>query len=176
MYTFLKAEWKTIVVLLIFCGGIYAWFYAEEVRKEELKNKPYTFECLRSGEGILSYKLGTSVSALQAEIQGFQRTEDAPLGLVRYERPDGAFILNFRHDILVSVEFYPEKTESIAACVSDIAKWKDTYRMIAEPIQTEDLENTIYEGMVQIQRVTKSDENTVIKEPYGWIAVPKTQA
>lgn len=171
MYTFLKAEWKTITALVIFCGIIYAWFYAEEVRKEENKNKPYVFECLRAGKGILEYELGTPLDALTSKLQTFKRTEDPSLNLVRYERPDGAIALNFRFQKLASVEFYPDKTEELAACTADADQFLKTNKIAAEPIQTAEYQLMIYEGMNQILKMPDHTTQDAQPQPYGWIAL-----
>lgn len=173
MYTFLKAEWKTIVTLIIFCGAIFTWFYIDEIRKEELKTKPYEYECLKSGEGLLSYQLGTHLNALQSQITDFKRTEDKPLNIVRYEQPDGAIALNFRQDILVSIEFYPQKTDEIEACASDAAEWQNTQKLIAEPIKAIQYQDFIYEGMVMVMESSSFSSENPELTLHGWVIVPK---
>ena len=110
MHSFLKAEWKTILGVFVFCGSIFAWFYVQELRKAEAEAAPYQYECLRAGDGILDYRLGMTFDELSGGIKDFTRTEDAVLGVSRYARADGALALNFRNNQVVSIEYYPDKT------------------------------------------------------------------
>lgn len=171
MHSFLKAEWKTILGVIIFCGAIFAWFYVQEMRKAEAAAAPYEYECLRAGDGILDYRLGMTFDELSDTIRDYTQTEDTVLGVSRYERSDGALALNFRDNRVVSIEFYPDKTEPDSRCISDAKIWKSTSKDVAEPIPAGNRVHIIYEGLILIQEQQPDDEKKE-KKDIGWIVVP----
>ncbi|MBQ9243423.1 MAG: hypothetical protein IJ165_09395 [Proteobacteria bacterium] len=176
MHSFLKAEWKTILAVILFCGAIFGWFYHDEVEKERIQNTPYTFECLRAGSGLLDYALGTPLKSIEQKLQseGFSRSQDSLLSLTRYERPDGAVALNFRDDALSAIEFYPKKTENIPSCANDIVNWKATARPVAQEIVSNDTKFIIYEGLVEMQQSDPISDGSEAKfHDHGWLVLAK---
>lgn len=176
MHSFLKAEWKTILAVFLFCGAIFGWFYHDELEKERRENAPYVYECLRVGDGLLEYKLGTPRQALEPQLQAqnFTRTEDAPLHITRYERPDGAIALSFRDDTLAAIEFYPKKTENNPSCANDIVNLRSSIPMVASPIITDNTALIIYDGLVEIRQSEPiSGDKAPEYHDYGWIVLAK---
>lgn len=174
MHSFLKAEWKTILIVFVFCGAIYGWFYHDEVVKARELDAPYVYECLRAGDGFLDYALGTPLQTLEPQLQGFTQTRDDLFDVTRYTRPDGAVVLAFRSDKLTAIEFYPKKTENNPSCTSDIVKWRASQRPIAEEIVADGRQFVIYEGLVEIKESEPvSGNDTPVYHELGWLVLPK---
>ena len=176
MHSFLKAEWKTMLAVVVFCGAIYGWFYHAEVEKARALDAPYVFECLRAGDGFLDYKLGTPLQALEPQLQsdGFARSRDELFNVTRYARPDGAVALSFRDDKLAAIEFYPEKTENNPSCTSDIVKWRASQRPVAQEIVANDRQFVIYDGLVEIKQSDPvSGEDKPTYHDFGWLVLAR---
>ena len=175
MHSFLVAEWKTIVAVIVFCGGIFAWFYHEELRREAEENAPYPYTCLGAGEHFREYLLGTPMAELQGAVAGFARTRDDGLDVDRFESPDGAYSLNFRHGRLAAIEYYPEK-DGNAECAADAEHFKSKASTVAQAIPVGGHIDQIYDGMILVQerenRQTDEGEETVYRD-VGWVIIPR---
>lgn len=176
MNSFLKAEWKTIVSVVVFCGAIFSWFYAKELKIEKEKNAEYVYECLVAGKSILDYKLGAELSDMGERIKDFKMTQKDGLDISRYESSDGGVILNFRKDILASVEYYPEKTQVNSKCVLDATTWKQKVAPVRQTIVSDKTAYVIYNGLTLVQENQSISSNVDEAPDYkdvGWIVTSK---
>ena len=87
MHSFIKAEWKTILTLIILGGALYGWFYLDAIKRAEEAAAPYEYTCIRAGKGLLDYELGTPLSTLEPQLNAFQQTRDDALQVIRYSLP-----------------------------------------------------------------------------------------
>ncbi len=186
MYSFLKAEWKTIVGVIIFCGLIFCWFYYQEVQKIKNAEAPYQFECIRAGKGLFDYNLGTPYSELNSKLDGFSLSEDKSLNILRYESPDHTTILNFRKNTLASIEYSPDMTQLDERCVSD-RKQLANNSPVSESIKVGNRIHSIYNGYIVVKEEVEdtsnddtsddpNDDNEVkstTSHVIGWIIIPE---
>lgn len=179
MNSFLKAEWKTIVGIIVFCGAIFGWFYYQELVKLQEDNTKYQFTCLHAGTGFRDFNLGTSYSQNAQALTGYKKTEDSALHLAKYESPDGTTILTFRNDKLAAIEFYPLPEHHDDACEKDFTEFSKKSGMINAPIRHDDRIDFSYNGLISVKKVKLSNESADpvqnSKEEYediGWIILP----
>ena len=177
MHSFLKAEWKTILALILFGGALYGWFYFDAVKKAEKAAAPYEYTCIQAGKSLMDYQLGTDLSTLEHRLGDFQSSRDEALNTVRYARNDGLIALNFRADKLASIEYWPNPDVPMPNCEADIAEFTKTHQPTSESIPANDQTWIIYKGLVAIESIPQktSDEapsDSVISEKpakIGWI-------
>ncbi len=176
MNSFLKAEWKTMVSVVVFCGAIFSWFYVKELKLEKEKNAEYVYECIVAGTSILDYKLGAKLSDLNDRITDFKMTKDDGLNISRYESPDGGVVLNFRKDVLSAIEYYPEKMPFNSKCVTDAATWKQKKAPVRQSIVSDKTVYVVYAGLTLVQE-NQSISSDIDKAPdykdVGWIVTSK---
>lgn len=182
MHSFLKAEWKTIVTVTLFCSAIFGWFYYQETLKEEVKDAPYEFTCIFAGNGLFNDKLGMSYDELAPKLSGFSQSEDKAIGTAQFESPDHVIIYHFRQNRLTSIEYYPDMEHLDDNCAADFDQIKKTKSQIAEPISYQNRTNHIYEGIVIVkENIEQTDgsnsdlndsSNEVKSQDIGWIILP----
>ena len=182
MHSFIKAEWKTILSVFVFCGILYGWFYHKEVQKAEMAAAPYEFTCIRAGVGLLGYQLGTPLAELAPQLGDFKPTPDEALHAVRYERNDGVIALNFAADRLASVEYWPKGDASIPRCDIDSAVFTKQNAPTAGPIVANEQRWIRYDGLVAVEdnpNPTAAENEDVTEaesqkpQKIGWIVVGK---
>lgn len=179
MNSFIKAEWKTIVGIVVFGGVIFGWFYYQELLKLQDENVNYQFTCLHAGTGLKNFSLGTSYAANADALSGYQKTDDNLLDLVKYESQDHSTILTFRRDKLAAVEYYPQSDSDNEICRKDFAEFSKRNKPISEPIRYDERIDVSYDGLVLVQKVKASAASLNPlknkKEEYediGWIILP----
>lgn len=149
MHDFLKSEWKTILIVLIFCSAIYSWFYTDETKRRQEKSKPYEYTCFMAGKGFQNYLLGDDLTTV--DLSSFERTESDAPWVQSYRRKTDGTILNFRKNKLVSIEFYPQKLDNRDhACIQDIEQWTTAQNQAAQTIERGMRKNIPYNGAIHI--------------------------
>lgn len=178
MHSFLVAEWKTMVAIAVFCGGIFAWFYVDECQKEAKKDAPHVYTCLGAGAFLKNYHLGSPLEVLAHDLDGFQKTQDEALHLVRYARQDGAIALNFRNQKLTAIEYYPKFDDDKRACLDDIDAFKQAAQPVAQSIRAGHRVDVIYDGLIHVQERedSETEEGADTLTDVGWIVKAKESA
>ena len=162
MHDFLVAEWKTLLAVLLFCGCIFAWFYADEVKKAQNDNSQYQMTCIRPGESILDYKLGTPIS--QIDLTDFIPSSNANLHVTQYRKNnDSSVTLSFRDDKLITVEVDLQNPDFSDTCREDLKFFKKKQSPVAQSIPVGDTTDNIYEGLVLVTKTTPSDDDDPTK-------------
>ena len=161
MHSFLKAEWKTIVGMILFCGAIFGWFYHDEIVKSQQKNAEYAMKCMVPGQSFRQYQLNTPASALN--LDGFVKSTDDVLHIDSYKSQDGTTILNIRDGKLTSIEYYFPTDDEEEDCHADVKYWTSRNSQVAEPLTENKRSHLIYEGLILIRDTVESpaseDEN-----------------
>ena len=158
MHSFFKAEWKTIVAVVLFCGAIFGWFYHDEIVKSRPDPEAYTMTCMEPGHSFQNYQLNTPVSALNLE--GFTKTTDEILHTETYKHAEGSLILNFRDGKLSSIEYYFPTDDKTEPCYADMKYWVSNHQEVAESLTENKRTHRIFEGIVLIQDTIAPPENT----------------
>ena len=158
MHSFFKAEWKTIVAVILFCGAIFGWFYHDEIVKSRQNTEEYTMTCMVPGQSFQNYQLNTPISDLNLE--GFTKTTDEILQTESYKNAEGSLILNFRNGKLSSIEYYFPTDDKTAPCYADMKYWVSNHNEVAESLTENQRTHRIYEGFVLIQDTIESPQNT----------------
>ncbi|MBQ9395323.1 MAG: hypothetical protein IJU23_07370 [Proteobacteria bacterium] len=179
MNSFLKAEWKTIVGIIVFGGAIFGWFYYQEILKLQVEDAKYQFTCLHAGTGFRDFNLGTSYKDNAAALTNYKKTDDNLLNLTKYESPDGTTILTFRNDKLSAIEFYPLPDNHDEACKNDFTEFSKKNQMINAPIRHDDRIDFSYDGLISVKKAKiqpdSADPTKTAKEELeeiGWIILP----
>lgn len=182
MNSFLKAEWKTIVAVTLFCGAIFGWFYYQETLNIEAEEASYEYTCIFAGEGLLSDKLGMTYDELAPKLSGFLKSEDKTIDTTSFESPDHIITYHFRQNRLASIEYYPDMNNLDEACAADFEQFKKTHSQKSAPILSQDKKTIAYEGLVIVQGKIKNtnetessfnnDDNEVKLRDIGWIILP----
>lgn len=157
MHDFLVAEWKTLVAVVLFCGCIFGWFYADEVEKSKIDNAQYQMKCIRPGESVLGYKLGTPVS--QLDLAGFTATNGGLENTTQYHSSDDGIVLTFRNDILVAAQIAIDHPDFSDSCKEDLKHFKKSTSTVAQAIPFEKSTDNIYEGLVVVTQTTPASDN-----------------
>ena len=182
MHSFLKAEWKTLLLVFVFGGVLYGWFYHQEVQKAEKAAAPYEYKCIKAGVGLLEYQLGTSLNELAPQLGDFKSTADEALNTVRYVRNDGMIALNFTADRLASAEYWPTDDLSIPSCDIDVVVFAKQNAPVSESISANDQKWIIYDGVVAVEsdpqsKMLENEEGTEFTnekpKKLGWIMTGK---
>ncbi|MBO4350690.1 MAG: hypothetical protein J6A01_07090 [Proteobacteria bacterium] len=179
MHSFFKAEWKTILALVVFGGALYGWFYFDAVKKAEKAAAPYEYTCIQAGKALMDYHLGTDLKTLEPQLKDFQSSRDDALHTVRYTRNDGLIALNFRADKLASIEYWPNSDIPMPNCEADIAEFTKTNKPTSESIPANNQNWLIYSGLVAIESVSQKTEDELPSESaepqtpqkIGWIVM-----
>ena len=174
MRDFIVAEWKTLLAVIIFCGGIFAWFYHDELQNAAQEQKDeYQMTCLHPGQSVMDYAIGTPSS--QYDLSRFERSNDDTFGISTYTRDDGAVTLTFRDDKLVSAEILVGAGVLPIDCLNDYHHYKTTEQPEAESISYGDTTDAIYKGLVVVtQNPDENDDKLKSKSdvPLSIIVVP----
>jgi hypothetical protein len=153
---FFKAEWKTILVTILFGGAIFGWFYHDEIVKSQQKTEEYVMTCMHPGVSFKEYALNTPVQSLK--LDGFQKTTDDVLKTEIYKNSDNSIVLNVRSGKLASVEYYFADENAEDTCYKDMKYWTEKYSEVAENLPEGDRTHHIYQGLVLIQDTIPSQQ------------------
>ena len=156
MRDFFKAEWKTIVIAILFCGAIFGWFYHDEIVKSQHKTEEYVMTCLHPGQSFKDYVLNTPVQSLK--LDGFQKTTDDVLHTEIYKSSDNSIVLNIRAGKLASIEYYFPTDYEADTCYKDTKYWTDKYSEVAESLPEGNRTHHIYQGLILIQDTVVSPQ------------------
>ena len=176
MHDFIVAEWKTLLAVFLFCGCIFGWFYADEIEKAKEDTKQYQMACIRPGESVLGYKLGSSSS--QFDLSGFTASDVNLPNTRQYRNSDNTITLTFRDDKLVAAQISLDAPDFSDACKEDLKHFKKTASTVAQAIPFDQSTDNIYEGLVVVTQTTAptddADENSkpAVKSDASIIVVP----
>lgn len=153
MQDFLRNEWKTIFIVTIFCAAIYSWFYVQDSKKKAEANSPYAYTCFRPGAALGQFVLGTPKSDVDLSAFAMNPAASGDFGVESWASAKGDITLNFRHEKLASIEFFPSRYGGdIDACKRDIEEFKKKNSPIAQPIPVENRTNVMFAGAVYVSR------------------------
>ena len=176
MHDFIVAEWKTLLAVLLFCGCIFGWFYADEIEKAKNDNKQYQMTCIQPGESILGYKIGTPIS--QIDLSGFMPFDNADLHVTQFRPKDNSdIVLTFRDNKLVTIELTLDNPDFSETCREDLKYFKKKNSPVAQSIAVGDTTDNIYEGLVLVTKTTATADDddaskSVVKSDASIIIVP----
>ncbi len=178
MHDFIVAEWKTLLAVCLFCGCIFGWFYADEIEKAKEDTKQYQMSCIRPGESVLDYKLGTPRA--QFDLSAFTASDSGLPNTTLYQNSDNTTILAFRDDMLVAAQISLDAPDFSDACKDDLKHFKKTASAVAQAIPFEQSTDNIYEGLIVVTQTipaASDDEGedaskTATKKDASVIVVP----
>ena len=166
MHDFLRNEWKTILIVTIFCAIIYGWFYVQDREKKAEAQKPYAYTCFRPGRSLAQYALGTQKSDVELAAFAPSPSQASDFGVESWTSSNGDIVLNFRRDKLATIEFFPSLyDDETGACQRDIDEFLKSYSPIAQSIPVENRTNTAYYGAVYIERRKQDAPDAPIADP-----------
>ena len=162
MKDFIIAEYKTIILVLLFCGGIFMWFYNRELSKEKAKAeaKAWVYTCLEPGKRVGDFTLGSPAPALDDR---WEVVRDVLPGMTVWRQSQGGIVLNVSPDNTIrTIELYPDEA-NYDACNADFEagiKGKS-------PTSSIKVDGTLYIRYAGIQSVSRlvEEEQKVV----GWI-------
>lgn len=153
MHDFFRNEWKTILIVTIFCAAIYSWFYVQDSEKKAEANSPYVYTCFRPGAALGQFVLGTPKSDVDLSAFAMNPAASGDFGVESWASAKGDITLNFRNEKLASIEFFPSRYGGdIDACKRDIEEFKKNSSPIAQPIPVENRTNIMFAGAVYVSR------------------------
>lgn len=159
MKDFLLAEYKTIILVLLFCGGVYTWFYLDELEKAESKqNEPietWTYTCFEPGKMAKGYNIGDAAPAFDDSWKAISE----PQNVTSWQHAGSAddLVLNVRNDRIRSIEF-SLLGEQDNACSDDLTEWLKTHKQLHESLVIGNREYQRYDGMTLILEGSKEDQ------------------
>jgi len=177
MRDFLVAEWKTLLFTIVFCSTIFGWFYLDEARRALPETETvHSYTCLKPGKALADFELGLSQQAFErsAQAKNFSRLSEAsPLEMASFVNADGSFRLNFVHDKLKTIEYYPTAMAPDDACHRDFIEWSRQFPQNAAPIFAEGNAYARHPGIIAVRHTdsatTPSAAATTLR---GWIVTP----
>ena len=156
---FFIAEYKTIILVLLFCGGIFGWFYYSELQKEEAK-KFHPYECMEPGVRLKDYYIGKTAPQFD---DSWEQTSELP-GLVTWRHQGNDIIINLKDNIIKTIEYYPAE-DDLKKCSEDFKYWRKSHSTKSASIISDNKVYTKYTGVVEVAHAGKSDD----ERNYGWI-------
>lgn len=163
MKDFLIAEYKTLILVLLFCGSIFSWFYVRELEKdaEKTKKTEWVYQCLEPGKRVGTYHLGASAPAFD---DTWEALTDAVPGMTSWRHQGGDMIINVSADNTIrTIEIYPSD-ETYETCQADFDNWKKTNQPTASPFKAGALAYYRYAGIHSVSRITDGSITQI-----GWI-------
>ncbi len=169
MKDFLVAEYKTILLVLLFCGGVFSWFYMSELQKAEAKEEEteetWNYTCLEPGRMVRSYQIGQAAPAIDETWQA----EKEALGVTSLKKLNDpeSLVINVRDNKIQSIEFFPAAEDK--TCADDFTAWKDAgHGLIHESLNVGYRTYNRYDGITDVQCQTGKDTF----ENCGYIIMP----
>jgi len=168
MKDFLVAEYKTIILVSLFCGGVFSWFYINELLKAEPVEEVeevWNYTCLEPGKMVRTYQLGQDAPAFDNTWQ----SNSEPLGVTSWKKKDSPeeLVINVRDNKIQSIEFFPAAEEK--ACAADFEAWgRSGHSIIHESLNVGYRTYNRYDGITEIQCKTGKDTS----ENCGYIIMP----
>ncbi len=162
MKDFLIAEYKTIILVLLFCGGIFLWFYERELAKDQAKKeaKVWVYTCMEPGKRVGDYTLGTQAPQ---QDNTWEIVHDAVPGLTVWRHTNDNIVLNVAPDNTIrTIEFYPDE-ERYDACNADF----EAGTKGKSPSSSIKVDGTLYirySGIQSVSRLVEEQQKVV-----GWI-------
>ncbi len=162
MKDFLIAEYKTIILVLVFCAGIFSWFYVRELEKDAQKNAKtdWAYTCMEPGRGVNAYHVGDAAPAFD---DSWERVEDVP-GITMWRQNGGELAVSVRDGHIWAIEYAPKDEALRSKCVADLEHWTASHPLNSAPISAGENQYLRYPGVVDIMR--SHDGETTHQ---GWI-------
>ena len=162
MKDFLIAEYKTIILVLLFCGGIFFWFYERELAKDQAKEeaKAWVYTCMEPGKRVGDYTLGTQAPPLD---EHWEKVTNVIPGMTVWRHDLGDIVLNVAPDNTIrTIELYPDE-ERYEACNADF----EAGTKGSSPTVSIKVDGTLYirySGIQSVSRLVEEQQKVV-----GWI-------
>ncbi|MBQ1266006.1 MAG: hypothetical protein IIY06_04465 [Proteobacteria bacterium] len=163
MKDFLIAEYKTIILVLLFCGGIFFSFYAREVQKdaEKAKAKAWVYQCMTPGKSVGDYVLGKPAPTFD---DTWESITDAVPDMTVWRHFGGDMIINVdKNNTIRTIELYPSE-ERFETCQADFDAWAQNNKSTSAPIKKDDTYYTRYPGILTVSHLSDNALKT-----FGWI-------
>lgn len=159
MKDFLLAEYKTIILVLLFCGGVYTWFYLNELAKaDSQQNEPietWTYTCFQPGKMAKGYIIGDDAPTFDNSWKAI--SEPSNVTAWQHAGSTDNLVLNVRNNRIRSIEF-SLLSEQNNACSDDLNEWLRTHKQHHESLVIGNREYQRYDGVTVILEGSKDHQ------------------